>query len=308
MDAGVPISAPVSGIAMGLMIKSDKEYAILSDICGLEDFNGDMDFKVAGTAEGITAMQMDVKTLNLTLPILKEALAQAKVGRATIMEAMLKAIDKPRAQVSELAPKIKTIKIDVTKIGELIGPSGKTIKRIIADTGAQVDVEDDGTVNVSGVDQDGVERALKMVENITKEVMAGEIYEGTVRRIENFGAFVEILPGKDGMVHVSDMSTNYVGNPNDKVVLGDKVEVRVKEIDNLGRINLSMILDPAKDKEKAADKGGGDRRPQSSHTRSQGRSDFRDRRQPRDDRKSTGPHFPTSRLVGDSGNKGFGRG
>ncbi len=309
MDAGVPIKAPVGGIAMGLVIKNDKEYAILSDICGLEDGNGDMDFKVAGTESGVTAMQMDVKTLNLTLPILKKALTQAKEGRAFILSSMIKTIDKPRVQVSLFAPKIKTTKIDVTKIGELIGPSGKNIKKIIAESGAEVDVEDDGTVNISAIEESAVQKALTMVEQITKEVMAGEVYEGTVKRIESFGAFIEILPGKEGMVHVSDMATEYVGNPNEKVKLGDKVQVRVKEIDNLGRINLSMILDPGMERPKT--NGRDVERKFSAHTQRSGGREQRmgmGRRSVPNDRARSGPHFPTSRLIPEKGKTGFGRG
>lgn len=294
MDAGVPIKAPVSGIAMGLVIE-DKKVAILSDIAGIEDFNGDMDFKVTGTKDGVTALQLDVKTLNLTPEILKDALIQAREGRMFILESMLKTIKEPREKVSNYAPKIKTINIDPEKIGEVIGPGGRMIKRIIAETGAEVEVEDDGTVNISGMKSEDVERAISWIESLTKEVQAGEIYKGIVKRIQPFGAFVEILPGKDGLVHISDMSESFVKSPEDVVSLNQEVEVRVKEIDNLGRINLSMILDPSHDKEKENGRmaSRGDRQDRSH------RRDFGSRkgRVERRSGESAGPHFPASRLI-----------
>jgi len=291
MDAGVPITSPVSGIAMGLIIENDKKFVVMSDIMGLEDFMGDMDFKVTGTKDGVTAIQLDVKTLNLSIEILEEALKQAKKGRAHILDVMLKTIKTPRERVSTFAPKIQVVKVPVEKIGEVIGPGGKTIKRIIAETGAQVEVNNDGSVNISGIDAEAVNKAVSEVEALVKEVKSGEIYTGEVKRIQPFGAFVEILPGKDGLVHISDMSEGFVKNPEDVVKIGDKVEVRVKEVDNLGRINLSMLLDPSKDKEKTQpvrrfnDRNNGKR--------------FSDRT------KSSGPHFPTSRFLGNK--KGFSR-
>jgi len=290
MDAGVPIYSPVSGIAMGLVVEDEKKFSVLSDIMGLEDFMGDMDFKVTGTKDGVTAIQLDVKTLNLTVEILEKALKQAKEGRMFILGEMLKVIKSPREKVSTFAPKIQVVKVPVEKIGEVIGPGGKTIKRIIAETGAQVEVEDDGSVNISGIDSEAVEKAVSEVEALVKEVKAGEIYEGEVKRIQPFGAFVEILPGKDGLVHISDMSEEFVKNPEDVVHIGDKVEVRVKEIDDLRRINLSMILDPSKEKEKANPA----RRFNSNNKRR-----FTDRK------KSSGPHFPTSRFL--ENKKGFSR-
>src|SRR3990167_3204406 len=244
MDAGVPLKAPVSGIAMGLIIEDEKNYAILSDIMGIEDFNGDMDFKIAGTNAGITALQLDVKTLKLTIGILKEAVVQAKIGRKHILDFMLKTIEKARETVSSYAPKIKLVKIPVEKIGELIGPGGKTIKKVIAETGAQVEVNDDGTVFISGTTDEAVSEGVTRVEGLTREPVSGEVYQGTVKRIQPFGAFIEILPGREGMVHVSDMSESYVKNPNDILAVGQKVEVRVKEVDEMGRLNLSMMLDP----------------------------------------------------------------
>ena len=314
MDAGVPIKSPVAGIAMGVIVENPKEYAILTDIAGVEDGNGDMDFKVAGTKDGITALQMDVKTLQLTREILEKALAQAKVAREAIMKVIVKAIAEPRAQVSTFAPKIKSIKIPVDKIGELIGPGGKNIKRLMADTGTQVDVDDDGTVAISAIEDGSVEKAYAYIEGMIKEVVAGEIYDGVVKRIQPFGAFVEILPGKEGMVHVSDMKEDFVSDPNEVVALGDHVQVRVKEIDEMKRINLSMLLDPSKDKPKG-DRGGGsrggprggfgDRGPRRFNDRGGGSRGFGDRGPRRDFRSNqsdggngpTGPHFPVSRYL-----------
>ncbi len=321
MDAGVPIAAPVSGIAMGLIVESKDKYAVLTDIIGLEDFNGDMDFKVTGTAKGITALQLDVKTLELTPVILGKALDQSKIARAEILEKIIAAIAEPRAQVSKYAPKIKTIKIDPTKIGEVVGSGGKTIKKIVAETGAEVKVEDDGRVFISAVKEEDLQKAIEWVEGLVKEVQKGEIYDGTVKRIQPFGAFVEILPGKEGMVHVSDMGDTpeeFVDNPDSKVTIGQQVKVRVKEVDEMHRINLSMRMDPTTDKPKG-ERGGGDRGgsrggfggPRRSFGGpDRGRSNFGPRRSfgggRRDDRgsggdrpRSNGPHFPTSRYMDD---------
>ncbi|MEK7521505.1 MAG: polyribonucleotide nucleotidyltransferase [Patescibacteria group bacterium] len=320
MDAGVPLKNPVSGIAMGLIVEGDKT-AILTDIMGIEDGNGDMDFKVAGSIEGVTAIQLDVKTASLTLPLLEKALKQANKARLEILEVSNKAIDKPRGSISTYAPKIVQVMIPVEKIGEVIGPGGRVIKKIMADTGTQLDVEDDGSVTISGVEQVGVTRAKEWVEGLVKEVQAGEIYEGEVVRIQPFGAFVQILPGKDGLVHVSDMAEGFVQNPEDIVKLGDKVQVRVREVDALGRVNLSMRMDPSTDKPRErtsgprADRGfsrGGDRGGRSGGG-FRGRDDSRGGSRPggydrtnrgfrgRDDRGGIGgpggPHFPASRLV-----------
>lgn len=309
MDAGVPIAAPVAGIAMGLVIESVKEYAILTDIVGVEDGAGDMDFKVAGTKDGVTAIQLDVKTLSLTPEILEAALEQAKSARMEILDSMEKTINTPRKGVSKHAPKIKTIMVPKDKIGEVIGPGGKTIKGIIARTGAQIDIDDEGKVTVAAPLVDDLAKAIEEVEMLVKEVEAGEIYDGVVKRIENYGVFVEVLPGKEGLVYISDMSEDFVKDPSDVASLGDAVKVRVKEIDNLGRINLSMILDPSKEKSK-----DNERRRDSSDTRrsrSSGGYGGRDRRGrgQRDGGKgrSSGPHFPASRLMSDSGDKRFNR-
>jgi polyribonucleotide nucleotidyltransferase len=293
MDAGVPIKAPIAGIAMGLIIddtsasKSPK-FKVLTDIVGIEDGGGDMDFKVAGSEEGITALQLDVKTLKLSLPMLENALEQSKKARLQILKVMKDVINKPKDSVSQHAPKIKVIKVPVDKIGEVIGPGGRMIKSIIADTSALIEVEDDGTVNISGVTGEEVANAVGKVEAIIKDPQAGEIYEGEVKRIQPFGAFVEILPNKDGLVHISDMSKDFVKDPNEVVKIGDKTQVRVKEIDDWGRINLSMILDPAEDKAKKERKRND--RPR--------KFDRRNRRyQKREKHRSTGPHFPASRLL-----------
>ncbi len=263
MDAGVPIKAPVAGIAIGLMTL-DKKYKILTDIIGMEDFAGDMDFKVAGTATGITAIQLDVKVDALTDEMIGEVFERAKKARLQILDVMQKALPKTRETVSAYAPKIKMIKIDPEKIGGVIGSGGKVIKNIIATTGAQVDIEDDGSVSISAVDEEAVKKATEWVEGLTHEVEPGEVYDGTVKRMMNFGAFVEILPGKEGLVHVSEMSTDYVQDPADVVKIGQAVKVRVKEIDDMGRINLSMKFGEDADKPSKRPEGseggnGGDR-------------------------------------------------
>jgi len=235
MDAGVPIKTPVSGIAMGKV-----GQVILSDIAGLEDFNGDMDFKVAGTAKGITAVQLDVKALDLTLDLIEKTLTQAKEGRVFILEKMLAVLPASRVQISRFAPKIEVLQVPVEKIGEVIGPGGRTIRKIINETGATVDIEDDGTITVSSPDKASVQKAVAWIKGLTKEAKVGDIFWGTVKRIQPFGAFVEILPGKEGLVHVSRMASGYVANPANIVKVGQKVKVRVTEIDEMGRINLSM--------------------------------------------------------------------
>lgn len=242
MDAGVPIKAPVVGIALGLIVDGKKKV-ILSDILGIEDFHGDMDFKIAGTEKGITAFQMDVKTLDLTPDVLERTLTQAREGRLFILEKMLQVLSTSRAQVSKFAPKVKVLHVPVGKIGEIIGPGGRVIRKIIEETGAAVDVENDGTVNISALDKNSVDQAIAWIQGLTREIEVGETFEGTVKRIQPFGAFVEIAPGKEGLVHVSKMAPEYVSNPAEIVDIGQKVKVRVREVDDLGRINLSMLFD-----------------------------------------------------------------
>lgn len=266
MDAGVPILAPVAGIAMGIVTDGDK-YTVLTDIIGLEDFSGEMDFKVAGTTTGMTAIQLDVKNDGITIDMIKDSLEGAKKARLHILEKMLEVIPESRKELSEYAPKIQTIQIPVEKIGEVIGSGGKTIKSIIATTGADVDVDDSGVVSISGTDPNGVAAAINWIETLTREIQKGEEFEGTVKRLLGFGAFVELVPGKEGMVHVSEMSTEYVKDPTDVVEIGQKVKVRVKEVDDQGRINLSMLFGEDAEKKEAAnrERGGSDRpRPEYS--------------------------------------------
>lgn len=238
MDAGVPIKAPVAGVAMGLMKENDN-VAVLTDIQGMEDFLGDMDFKVAGTSEGITAIQMDIKIAGIDRPILERALEQARVGRLFILDKMLQTISAPRKELSPYAPKIITTKIDPDKIRDVIGPGGKTINKIIAETNVKIDIEDDGRVFIAAVNQADGEKALKIIEGLTAEVQEGQIYLGKVARIMNFGAFVEILPGKEGLVHISKLDTKRVEKVEDVVSVGDEILVKVTDIDKQGRINLS---------------------------------------------------------------------
>lgn len=238
MDAGVPIKRPVAGIAMGLVKYGDK-FAILSDIQGIEDALGDMDFKVAGTSQGVTALQMDIKISGVSREILWQALEQARVGRMHILSKMLETIDKPRPSLSPWAPRITTMTIPVDKIRDVIGPGGKMIRKIVDETGVQIDVEDDGRIFIASTSEDATRRAVGMIEALTKEVEVGDVYTGIVKRIMNFGAFVEILPGKEGLIHISKLAHERVGKVEDVVNIGDEVTVKVTEIDSLGRINLS---------------------------------------------------------------------
>jgi polyribonucleotide nucleotidyltransferase len=239
MDAGVPIKTPVAGIAMGL-IKEGDSFAVLSDIMGDEDHLGDMDFKVAGSADGITALQMDIKIDGITAEIMKTALAQAKTGRLHILGEMNKALAATREQMSDFAPRIISFKIDPSKIREVIGKGGATIRGITEQTGASIDLTDDGVVKIASVDKAAGEEARRLIEEITEEVEVGKIYEGKVARLMDFGAFVTILPGKDGLVHISQISDDHVDKVSDKLNEGDVVRVKVLEIDRQGRVRLSM--------------------------------------------------------------------
>lgn len=238
MDAGVPIKAPVAGIAMGLVTQGE-HYTILTDIQGMEDALGDMDFKVAGTAKGVTAIQMDIKISGLSREILKEALEQAHKGRMYIMGKMLAVIDAPRDNMSPWAPRIITMNIDPDKIRDVIGQGGKVIRGIIEETGAKIDIEDDGTIFIAAVEEAAANKAIEIITNLTKEVEVGEVYLGKVTRLMNFGAFVEVLPGKEGLVHISKLAKERVENVEDVVNVGDEIMVKVIEIDKQGRINLS---------------------------------------------------------------------
>jgi polyribonucleotide nucleotidyltransferase len=239
MDAGVPISTPVAGIAMGLIKEGDR-FAVLSDIMGDEDHLGDMDFKVAGSEQGITALQMDIKIDGITAEIMKTALEQAKVGRLHILSEMNKALSSTREEMSDFAPRIITFKIDPSKIREVIGKGGATIRGITEVTGASVDLSDDGVVKIASVDKAAGEEARRMIAEITEEVEVGKVYEGKVVRLMDFGAFVTILPGKDGLVHISQISDEHVDKVSDKLNEGDMVRVKVLEIDRQGRVRLSM--------------------------------------------------------------------
>ena len=239
MDAGVPIKAPVAGVAMGLIMGEDGDYAVLTDIQGLEDHLGDMDFKVAGTAEGITALQMDIKVKGITPAIMREALAQAKDARLFILDKILQTIPAARGYMSPFAPRMIKISIPVDKIGAVIGPGGKTIRAIIAETKATIDVQDDGTVFIGSPNEESLELARSKVEGLTKEAEIGSIFNGKVVRSTNFGAFVEILPGKDGLVRLGELAEEPVARVEDAVNIGDSVQVMVIEVDRLGRINLS---------------------------------------------------------------------
>ena len=238
MDAGVPIKAPVSGVAMGL-VKEGENFTILTDIQGLEDANGDMDFKVAGTSKGITAIQIDIKVDGLTKDILQAALAQAKKGRAFILGKMLECISEPRKQLKKYAPKITTIKVNPEKIKDIIGPGGKVIKKIVEDTGAQIDINDDGTVYIAAADSASADAAIKTIQDITAEPEVGKVYTGKVTRIMNFGAFVEFMPGREGLVHISQLAKERVEKVEDVVSVGDEIVVKLVEIDSKGRLNLS---------------------------------------------------------------------
>ncbi|MFW6238097.1 MAG: polyribonucleotide nucleotidyltransferase, partial [Halanaerobiales bacterium] len=238
MDAGVPIKKPVAGIAMGL-IKEGDDITILSDIQGMEDHYGDMDFKVAGTRDGITALQMDIKISGISRKVLQKALQRGKQGRLHILDKMEETITEPRKELSPYAPLMLTMQIDPDKIRHVIGPGGKMINKIIDKTGAKIDIDDDGSIYILSEDQEGGEKAREMIENLTRDVVVGDIYQGTVKRIVNFGAFVEILPGKEGLVHISQIADYHVNEVEDEFSVGDEIPVKVTEIDNKGRINLS---------------------------------------------------------------------
>lgn len=241
MDAGVPIKSHVAGVAMGLIYESDEKYLILTDIAGIEDFAGDMDFKIAGTEKGITAIQLDVKNLGLTDEIISQSLEKAREARLIILKKMTETIDRPRKEISRFAPKVVVLTPPLEKIGEIIGPGGKTIRNLIAKTETEIVVSEDGKVTISGLDRDKVNEAAQLIENLTKDVVVGQIYVGEVKRIAPFGLFVEIFPGREGLVHVSKMGMGFVRDPSRYVKIGEKVRVKVIQIDNFGRISLQLI-------------------------------------------------------------------
>ncbi len=241
MDAGVPIKAPVAGIAMGLLSESDGHYLILTDIVGIEDFSGEMDFKVAGTDKGVTAIQLDVKNSGLTDQMIRETFEKAQKARFFILEKMKAVIAIPRKELSQFAPKVVVLTPPTDKIGEIIGPGGRNIRALIARTETEINVSDDGKVTISGIDKNKVNEAVQHIQNVTREVQPGETFEGTVKRILPFGAFIEILPGKEGMVHVSKMGPGFVKDPSKIVSIGQKVNVEIIQIDSQGRINLKLL-------------------------------------------------------------------
>ncbi|MBI5399381.1 polyribonucleotide nucleotidyltransferase [Candidatus Saganbacteria bacterium] len=249
MDAGVKISKPVAGISIGL-VQSDKKEILLTDIQGLEDFLGDMDFKVAGTDSGITAIQVDVKTDGLALDLIEKILEKAKIARLSILQKMIAAIAAPRTELSPFAPRVTVIQIDPEKIGMVIGPGGKMIKKIVEETKAQIDIEDDGRVLITSSDQEGARQARRMIEDITFEPEVGNVFRGKVTRILPFGAFVEIVPGKEGLVHISQISQRRIAKVEDELSVGDEIVVKLVEVDDMGRLNLSRKAVTAEDEAK----------------------------------------------------------
>jgi polyribonucleotide nucleotidyltransferase len=241
MDAGVPIKAPVAGIAIGVASKeAENRWKVITDIQDLEDGEGGMDFKVAGTRDGITAIQMDTKTQGLPLEVVKEAFEKAYSARLKVLDVVQASIAEPRAELSKYAPRIDTMHINPEQIRDVIGPGGKMINEIIAQTGVEIDIEDDGSVYITSISAEGMEKAKKMILDLTRELQVGEIFTGKVTRIMDFGAFVEVLPGKEGMVHVSELAPYRVNKVTDVVNVGDEVTVKVYEIDSMGRVNLSV--------------------------------------------------------------------
>ena len=259
MDAGVPIKEPVSGLAMGLILAKG-EAIILTDIGGVEDHYGDMDFKVAGTKNGVTALQMDLKVQGITKDVIKKALDKGKTARMSILEKMVNTISAPKQELSSFAPRIVAFKINEDKIGAVIGPGGKVIKKIIQDTGATIDIADDGTVQVASNDQQAMDKAVAIIKSIIEEPEVGKIYTGKIKRIMNFGAFCEILPGKEGLIHVSELASKFVKNVEDVVKVGDEVTVKLIEVDEQGRVNLSIKqAAPDYKPEEHKDEGGSSR-------------------------------------------------
>jgi polyribonucleotide nucleotidyltransferase len=294
MDAGIPVKAAVAGVAMGLITGDDGKFVVLTDLEGQEDFNGDMDFKIAGTRQGITAIQMDTKLKGLTLEIIEKTLSQGRDGRMFILDKMDETISVSRSEVSRYAPRMTKIKIDPGKIGAVIGTGGKTIRSIIEETKTTIDVNDDGTVVIGSVDAESTQKAIAIIESLTKEIEVGEVYTGKVSRIFDFGAMVEVLPGKEGMVHISELAAYRVNKVEDEVSVGDEVMVKVIGIDNQGRVNLSRRALFEKDSERAESRSAGQRN--SGYRRggpSSGRNP-RDRQRPyRSDRNQ--PRYPSKR-------------
>jgi len=270
MDAGVPIKEPAAGIAMGLMLDEKGNYKVLTDIQGPEDHHGDMDFKVAGTKNGVTGLQMDVKIEGVTLQILKDAFSQAREARLHILSKINETIAAPRPELSRYAPRIITLQINPEKIREVIGPGGKMINKIIAETGVDIDIEDSGLVFITSTSSDGADKAVKWIENLTHEVKAGEVYQGRVTRLMNFGAFVEILPGQEGLVHISQLAPQRIDRVEDVVNIGDTITVKVREIDDQGRINLTTKMSAEGENDPSGYADNGSRGPQVPRRDSRG--------------------------------------
>jgi polyribonucleotide nucleotidyltransferase len=297
MDAGIPVKKAVAGVAIGLITGNDNKYAILTDIEGIEDFDGDMDFKIAGTRDGITAIQMDTKLKGISLEVVEKTLQQGHEARMSILDKMSVAISASRSDVSRYAPRMTKIKIDPAKIGAVIGTGGKTIRSIIEETKTTIDVSDDGTVVIGSPDMEATQKAITIIEGLTREAEVGNIFTGKVSRILDFGAMVEILPGKEGLVHISELADYRVNRVEDEVKIGDEVTVKVINIDNLGRINLSRRALFEKDESQAEARSGGNRPPPSQDRRSGG-SSYRDRprytggnRSPRPNRGPSRPPY-----------------
>jgi polyribonucleotide nucleotidyltransferase len=300
MDAGIPVKKAVAGVAMGLITGDNDKFVVLTDLEGIEDFNGDMDFKIAGTRDGITAIQMDTKLKGISLEIVEKTLNQAKEGRLFILDKMNEAITASRTDVSRYAPRMTKIKIDPAKIGAVIGTGGKTIRSIIEETKTTIDVNDDGTVVIGSPDMEATQKAIAIIEGLTREAQVGDIFTGKVSRILDFGAMVEILPGKEGLVHISELADYRVNRVEDEVKIGDEMTVKVINIDNLGRVNLSRRALFEKDERQAEARNEGNRPPPGLDRRGGG-SSYRDRpryssgdRMPRPNRGPSRPPFKRS--------------
>jgi polyribonucleotide nucleotidyltransferase len=288
MDAGIPVKKAVAGIAMGLITGENDKFVVLTDLEGQEDFNGDMDFKIAGTRDGITAIQMDTKLKGISLAIVEQTLKQARDGRLFILDKMNDAISTARADVSRYAPRMTKIKIDPSKIGAVIGTGGKTIRSIIEETKATIDVQDDGTVIIGSPDMAATQKAVAIIEGLTREAQIGDMYTGKVTRVLDFGAMVEMLPGKEGLVHISELSDHRVNKVEDEVKVGDEITVKVIAVDNLGRVNLSRraVFEEGTDQAAAREGARQERRGSSSRPR------FGNDRGDRQQRPNRGPSRP----------------
>ena len=310
MSAGVPIQNPVAGISVGLVRESEDQWTLLTDILGDEDHFGDMDFKVAGTQNGITGIQLDLKITGISEDIIRAALVQAKDARMEILRAMLKTISRPSEDISEYAPRLIKTKIEADKIGLLIGPGGKTIRQIQETTGTIIEIEEDGTVLISGTDRDWAKKALDHVEALTATVQVGKIYQGTVNSIREFGAFLEILPGRDGLCHVSEISSGYIDNVADLIRVGDEFAVQVIEVDDHGRIKLSRRRaleelgeeDPLAEKIQKMSEGRGERG-EGRDERGEGRGERGDRGRRGDGGDRSGGRRRQSRGGGGGGGR-----